>query len=83
LFTQHPEVQAKYFPFLTDTIKMGNHSSKILGSIGDLILYAQEDDDAKFREKIEQVRCFREFRLVSINYICALSRLWSTTRRST
>ena len=58
LFTEHPEVQTKYFPKMdmTDFMVLSKHGSKIMEAVDTLVNYVNDSNDEKLVETINHVR---------------------------
>lgn len=57
LFTEHPEVQSKYFPMMSmnDVSTLGKHGTKVLNDVGILVRFVEEKNDAELVGKITKV----------------------------
>ena len=58
LFTEHPEVQAKYFPKMdmNDFMVLSKHGSKIMAAVNTLVNYVNDGNDEKLVKTINHVR---------------------------
>ncbi|TRY77254.1 hypothetical protein TCAL_15899 [Tigriopus californicus] len=57
LFTEYPEVQAKYFPMMSmnDVINLGAHGIKVLSDVGIMVRFVKEKNDLELVTKINKV----------------------------
>jgi hypothetical protein len=62
-FYKHPDIQQRYFPHVSvdDLEKLRFHGARVVRDISALVRYVVEGNDAKFVEKVQEVRMIPNF----------------------
>jgi len=66
LFSQNPEIQAKFFPHfsINDLAKLRSHGTGVLRDLELMVGFVKEGDDASLVEKINKVKIFNFFNIL-------------------